>query len=40
MNQTERAKDEQLEQEMLAFSSRQEAILAVVSDVIIMEKAE
>ena len=37
MNVSERAKDEQLEQELLALSSRQEAILAVVSDVIIME---
>ncbi len=37
MNQSERAKDKQLEQELLAFSSRQEALLAAVPDVIIME---
>ena len=32
MNQSEQAKDKQLEQELLAFSFRQEAIRAAVSD--------
>ena len=40
MNQGESDKDDPLEQEIVALSSRQEALLAVVSDVIIMEKAE
>lgn len=34
MNQSERAKDKQLKQELPALSSRQEAILAAVPDMI------